>query len=220
MDNVLQQQLLAATQIIEQQVDAEIDQLDKLDSDDLDVLRERRLEAMKRAEKQKQDWMAAGHGKYEELGEESEFFATCKKSKNVVCHFYRDSTFSCKVVDKHLAILEPRHLETRFVRINAERSKFLVERLRIKMMPTICLALNGKTVDYVVGLDDVGGRQDFPTEMLEWRIARAGVIDYSGDLLVPPGEQSKSDAKSFLAGSGRNKKTIRGPAGDSSGDDD
>jgi len=220
MENVLEQQLLAATQVLEQQVDAELDQLEKLDADDIEMLRVRRLDAMKRAEKQKQEWLAAGHGNYEELNDESEFFATCKKSKNVVWHFYRDSTFACKIVDKHLALLAPRHLETHFVRINAERSKFLVERLRIKMMPTICLALNGKTVDYIVGLDDVGGREDFPTEMLEWRIARAGVIEYSGDLLVPPGDHVTGGAKSFLAGSGRNKKTIRGTTDDSSGDDD
>lgn len=40
--------------------------------------------------------------------------------------------------------------------------------------------------------------------MLEWRIAHADVIEYSGDLLVPPGQHSKSKLKI------KSKKTIRG----------
>jgi len=218
----VEQQLLAATQIVEQQVDTELQQLDQLDEDDFEALRQRRLQVIKHAEKQKQEWLAAGHGKYEELGDESEFFAANKKSKNMICHFYRDSTLSCKVVDKHLSLLAPKHVEARFVRINAERCKFLVERLRIKMLPTICVARNGKTVDYVVGLDDVGGRDDFPTDLLEWRLARSGVIDYSGDLLQPPGTggSSKSAALGSVFGARAGKKTIRGRDDDSDADDD
>jgi len=55
-----------------------------------------------------------------------------------------------------MALLAPRHLEARFTRLNAERAKFLMDRLRIKMMPTVCIARDGATCDYVVGLDDVG----------------------------------------------------------------
>jgi len=222
MENVLEQQLLAATELIEKQVDAELEQLEKLDEDDLEALRLRRLQAMKSAEKRKQDWLSLGHGKYEELADESEFFAASKKSKNLVCHFYRDSTPTCKIVDKHLAALASKHVEARFVRINAERCHFLVERLRIKVMPTICLARDGKTVDYVVGLDDVGGREDFPMEMLEWRIAQSGVIEYSGDLLQPPVSMTGSTGLKGLSGilAGKSKqKTIRGRDDDDSDDD-
>ena len=33
-------------------------------------------------------------------------------------------------------------------------------------------------VDYIVGFDDLGGTDDFSTDMMEWRIARADVINY------------------------------------------
>ena len=56
------QQLLSATEIIEQQVDAQLQQLDQLGEDDFDALRLRRLEGMKRATQQRQEWIAAGHG--------------------------------------------------------------------------------------------------------------------------------------------------------------
>ena len=220
MENVLEKKLLAATLAVEQQVDAELEQLDKVaeDEDELEILRRRRLEGMKVAQKQRQEWLASGHGVYEELADESEFFAASKKSRFFVCHFYRSSTPRCKIVDKHMALLAQRHLETRFSKIDAERAKFLVDRLRVKIMPTICLAKDGKTVDYIAGFDDLGGTDEFSTEVLEWRIARAGVIEYSGDLLNPP-LPGGATAKPKLFGHAT-KKTIRGHDSDDSDDSD
>jgi len=217
MANPMEQQILAATLAVEQQVDAELERLDKAadDEDELEILRRKRLESMKSAQKQHQEYLASGHGVYEELADESEFFAASKKSRFFVCHFFRSSTPRCKIVDKHLALLAPQHLETRFSRIDAERSKFLVDRLRIKMMPTICLAKDGKTVDYIAGFDDLGGIDEFSTEMLEWRIARAGVIEYSGDLLNPP---LPAGTKPKILGHGT-KKTIRGGQDSDDSDD-
>ncbi|XP_070552726.1 thioredoxin domain-containing protein 9-like [Ptychodera flava] len=214
-DAALQQQLMKVTEIIEGQVDAEIERLDQMDDDDMEKLRQRRLAAMKKEHEQKQEWLKIGHGQYSELPGEREFFDECKKSKHVVCHFYKDSTFRCKIVDKHLSILAPKHIETRFLKINAEKSPFLAERLRIKVIPTMALIKDGKTCDYVVGFDDVGGTDDFPTEMLEWRLGCAGVINYSGNLTEPPlpGGKSKSILKS------KPKKTIRGTVEDDSDDE-
>ncbi len=79
----------------------------------------------------------------------------------------------------------------------------IVERLRIKTLPTLALVKDAKTKDYVVGFTDLGNTDEFTTEMLEWRIAHADVIDYSGDLLVPPGQATKSKLKI------KSKKTIR-----------
>ena len=55
----------------------------------------------------------------------------------------------------------------------------------------MALVKDGKTIDYIVGFADLGNSDDFDTEMLEWRIARAAIIDYSGDLLVPPQQTKK-----------------------------
>merc|ERR1711976_97120 len=217
LQDALGNKLLQATQIMEQQVDAEINRLENMDEDDFEVLRRQRMQQLKKAQEQKQEWLVQGHGKYEEIADEKQFFEVSKKSKNVVCHFYRDSTFRCKIIDKHLAILAPKHMETKFVKINAEKCQFLVERLRIKVLPTICVAKEGKTIDYIVGFDDLGGHDEFPTEMLEWRLGRADVINYSGDLLSPP-TAGQSSKKSILGA--EKKKTIRGRDDDDSSDDD
>lgn len=218
MQNALENQLLQVTQMMESQVDAEIEKLDKMDDDDFESIRQRRMNQMKKAQEQKQAWLQAGHGEYSEIADEKEFFDACKKSKKVVCHFYRDSTFRCKIVDKHLAEIAKSHLETRFIKINAERSKFLVERLRITTLPTLCLAKEGKTVDYIVGFDDLGGVDDFPTVMMEWRLGRSDIINYSGDLLEPPTTGSKAPKGKKIFGKNPKTKTIRDD-GDSSSDD-
>lgn len=40
-----------------------------------------------------------------------------------------------------------------------------MERLKIWMLPTLALVKQEKTVDYVVGFDELGGRDDFHTEV-------------------------------------------------------
>lgn len=68
-----------------------------------------------------------------------------------------------------------------------------------------------------MGFDDLGGTDEFSTEMLEWRIARADVINYSGDLVNPPGSEN-AKPKNILLDS--KKKTIRGRGDDTDSDDD
>src|SRR5262249_21994907 len=55
-----------------------------------------------------------------------------------------------QVLDKHLSILAKQHIETRFVKIHAEKSPFLTERLKIVVLPTLALIKNAKVDDYVV----------------------------------------------------------------------
>ena len=59
-------------------------------------------------------------------------------------------TVHLQVMDKHMSILAKQHLETRFVKINAERSPFLAEKLKIIVLPTLALIKNAKVDDYVV----------------------------------------------------------------------
>lgn len=190
--------ILNAAKIVEQQVDAEIEKLEQLQEDDIEKLREKRLKQMKQLAAQQQEWRGKGHGEYRELSEEKMFFEECKQSDKVVCHFYRESTWRCKIVDKHLAILAPKHLETKFIKLSVERCPFLCDRLKIRIIPTIALVIDGKTKDYIKGFDDLGGHDEFPTEILEWRLGCAGVINYSGNLLEPPTIGGDKKSKGLL----------------------
>ncbi|CAG0879906.1 unnamed protein product [Darwinula stevensoni] len=218
MEKVIEQQLAKNLKVVEDFVDAEIERIDKMDGEELDAIRNQRLEALKKQAEQKQHWKQQGHGGYSELPEEKEFFNVTKQSENVICHFYRDSAFRCKIVDKHLNILAPKHIEARFIKLNADKTPFLAERLKIRVIPTILLVKNGKTKDYIVGFTDLGNHDEFSTEMLEWRIAQADVIEYNGDLLTPPDASKSERARpSLLTGK---KKTIREKGGNSDESDD
>lgn len=139
------------------------------------------------------------------MSDEKEFFQITKKSKDIVCHFYKIDSPRCKIVDLHLKRLAPQHLECRFVKLDVERCPFLTERLHIRVIPTLGLVKDSKTTDFIVGFTDLGNCDDFTTEMLEWRIARSQVIEYSGDLLTPPDKVKKQRQRTLLE-----KKTIRG----------
>lgn len=215
MEQLLAQQLLEAGKVVEAQLDSEIKRLDKLaaNEDDLEVLRERRLQAIKNDAIKKQEWRSNGHGVYTELADEKEFFQAGKKSNKLVCHFYRPTTLRCQIVDKHFELLAPQHLETRFIKINVERCPFLAQRLRIVVIPTIALVIDDKIKDYVVGFDDLGGTDDFSTATMEWRLARSKAINYSGDLTNPP--DVKAPASILGINKNRNLRSKRDESDDS-----
>merc|ERR1712093_658682 len=178
---------------------------------DLASLRKKRLQQMQKDAQLKKELAKIGHGKYEEIADEKEFFATAKKSEWMVCHFYRPSTWRCEIVDKHMKLLAPKCFKTRFVKIDAEKSPFLTERLKVFMLPTLALVNKGQVVDYVVGFDDMGGEDDFPTEALAARLSAAGVCEYEGGDIAAQMSQQKI-AKGYV---GR-----KAQKGDDSGSDD
>ncbi|KAK9401848.1 thioredoxin domain-containing protein 9 [Crotalus adamanteus] len=213
----LEAQMLQTAKIVEEQLDAEMQKMDQMDEDELELLKQKRLEALKKDQQQKQEWLSKGHGEYREIPSEREFFQEVKGSKNAVCHFYKDSTFRCLILDKHLTILAKKHIETKFIKLNAEKSPFLCERLHIKIIPTLALIKDGKTQDYVVGFTDLGNTDEFTTETLEWRLGYSDIINYSGNLMEPPFQSQKKFGTSFTK---LDKKTIRGKKYDSDSDDD
>lgn len=205
MDNpkvqeILEKQVLTVVKAVEDKIDDEISALDRLDLEDIEVLRERRLQQMKKMAEKRRQWVALGHGEYSEIQAEKEFFSVVKASDRVVCHFYREN-WPCKVMDKHLSILAKQHIETRFVKINAEKSPFLTEKLKIVVLPTLALIKKAKVDDYVVGFDELGGTDDFGTEELEDRLAKAQVIILEGESSLKP---SKSSAKTRSVRQGTN----------------
>lgn len=210
---ILEAQLYQAAQVIENAVDQEIAKLDQMDEDDLEKIRQRRLAELKERANKKEEWLAKGHGIYVELPSEKDFFDVCKQSSNMCVHFFRTTTIRCAIFDKHLSLLAPRHIECRFLKVDVEKSPFLVSRLGVRVLPTLILIKDEKVISRVIGFDDLGGHDDFSTEMLEWRLGVAGVIEYGGDLSQPP-DSMKGKKKNLTFK--RSTKTIRGGRRDDS----
>jgi hypothetical protein len=95
LPQILEQHVLSAAKAVEDKLDEQIAALERLDPDDIEALRERRMLQMRRAAERRAKWRALGHGEYTEVPEK-EFFSAAKASERLVCHFYRDN-WPCKV---------------------------------------------------------------------------------------------------------------------------
>lgn len=58
MEQIIQQKVAEVASKVEQHLDAEIEKLDNLNIDDIEKLREQRLQAMKNLHKKKQLWLS------------------------------------------------------------------------------------------------------------------------------------------------------------------
>ena len=213
------QALLQGAAAQEQTLEAELTQYDRLldDEDALEDLRRKRIQQLQKQHANNKKWRELGHGSYEELGSGStqgdardvakEFFQAAKESERMVVHFYRPSTRICDVFHAHLAKLAPKHLETRFVKINVEGcdhdgggASFLVERLGVVVMPTLVLVKDRKAFHHIRGFDEFGGSEDFSVNTLAFVLGNHGVTDLRD-------EEEVSDE--VLQSKGINKLSIR-----------
>ena len=160
------------------------DELDELAGDGeqrlLAAMREKRLAELKATTGKQQQWLGMGHGVYTDVVQD-DFLKQVTSSKYVVCHFYHPTFDTCRIIDHHLTLLAPRHLPTRFLHINADKAPFFVGKLQVKMLPTIVLFKDGIAIDRVVGFDELGGVDDFGTDVLEKRLAKGGVLLAKGE---------------------------------------
>jgi thioredoxin-like negative regulator of GroEL len=119
--------------------------------------------------------------RYQEVNDTKDFFNLCKKSQRVVAHFYRGVTPRCEIVDAHFERLAATHIETRFIKVDVEKNPFLVERLKVIVMPTIVLIKDGKTEHSIKGFDEFGGTDDFSTNDVAYVLSQHGVLNFEVD---------------------------------------
>lgn len=136
---------------------------------------EERISAARAEYTEKRTNLTLGHGNYEEITEQ-EFLGTVTKTDYVIVAFFHKDFERCKIVDMHLHKICKTHLEARFVRIDAEKCPFFVEKLCIQMLPTMILFENGVAIDRIIGFEELGGADDFPTMNLVRRLVKGGVL--------------------------------------------
>ena len=166
---------------MEQQLDDELHKMSKLNEEDLEDARRKRMEEMRGNQSNRKEYLKRQHGEVHQILDEKEFFGKMKGEEKMVWHFYRNSE-PCKVMTKHLRALAPMHLETLFCEIDAEKSPYLTEKLKIFMLPTLALVSKEKVMDYIVGMDDFGGGgDDFPTKNVKLVLQSKGMVDEEGE---------------------------------------
>ncbi len=76
----------------------------------------------------------------------------------------------------HLFKICREHEEARFVRLDAEKAPFFINKLAIQMLPTVIMFIDGVAQDRIVGFDELGACDDFPTIALTRRLIKGGVL--------------------------------------------
>jgi hypothetical protein len=98
------------------------------EDNDLRRIREQRLRQIRDVQREKLENIGKGHGQYREISQD-EFLNEMISSRTVVCHFYHSEFARCAVIDHHIQKLVQRHIETKFVKINAEKAPFFVSKV-------------------------------------------------------------------------------------------
>ena len=180
MEREQQTQEKAIRQKDEQDANEEMDdELDDLmDEEEEKIMRqikEQRLAQMKEEYQENQKNKALGTGTYDEILE-TEFLPTVTKTQYVVCAFFHKDFERCKIIGMHLKKIAPNHTETLFVKIDAERAPFFVNKLQIRTLPTIVCFEDGVAIDQIVGFEELGEEDDFPTMNLIRKLVKIGMV--------------------------------------------
>eukprot|EP01068_Selenidium_serpulae_P010759 Selendium_serpulae@DN5525_c0_g1_i1.p1 len=163
--------------------------------DDIATVRERRIAQMKKQQKEADENKALGHGTYDEI-KQDEFLKAVTSSHRAVVHFYHKSFQRSKIFDRHLLPIAQKHVSARFIKIDAEKSPFFVEKLAIRVLPTVVIFIDGVAKYRIVGFQELGG-DDFPTGRLAKLLKRNDGITESlqdyGDGNVVEDDDYESD---------------------------
>ncbi|KAF3786794.1 Thioredoxin domain-containing protein [Nymphaea thermarum] len=157
-------------------VDQEVDLDELMDDPELEKLHSDRIAALKSEIEKRQVLQRLGHGEYREISE-GDFLAEVTKTEKVICHFYHREFYRCKIVDKHLKSLAPRHIDTKFIKLDAENAPFFVAKLAVRTLPCIIMFRNGIATERIIGFQDLGGKDDFTTATLERLLIKKGIIE-------------------------------------------
>jgi hypothetical protein len=69
--------------------------------------------------------------KRSDVKDEKDFLLITTSTPKVICHFYHPDFRRCSLMTKHLETLAEKHFTTKFIKLQAEKAPFLVERLKV-----------------------------------------------------------------------------------------
>jgi len=179
----VQSAVLSAATSVEASLDEQLSALPSLPTpedgeDDLAAVRAARMAALRAAAADRAAWSAAGHGSVGEGLSEKELLAATKASTRLVAAFVRPGggNVYATELEAHLTKLAGAHLETRFVRMDAERSPFLSNKLRLRVLPALVWFRGGKVARVLHGLGEVDPSGRFTTGVLEAVLFEGGML--------------------------------------------
>lgn len=158
----------------------EVDLDELMDDPELEKLHAERIAALKKEAEKRQALKRVGHGEYRDISE-GDFLGEVTGSEKVICHFYHREFYRCKIMDKHLKSLALKHIDTKFIKLDAENAPFFIAKLGVKTLPCVILFRKGIAIDRLIGFQDMGGKDDFMTKTLENLLIKKGIISEKKD---------------------------------------
>lgn len=155
------------------EAEARVKQAQEDEEADIQRIRQARIDRMKREKADEEKNLAKGHGEVTSITQD-EFLPLVTGSTRCVVHFYHRQFERCQVIDARLKALAPLHPEARFARIDAEKAPFFVERLAIRVLPTIACFEDGKLIGRKVGYN--GETEAETLYDIESELERLGVL--------------------------------------------
>mmetsp|Transcript_20340 Transcript_20340/g.20460 ORF Transcript_20340/g.20460 Transcript_20340/m.20460 type:complete len:303 (-) Transcript_20340:39-947(-) len=152
------------------------------EDNELRILRQQRLKQIKLQHTEKIENLAKGHGQYREVVQD-EFLNEVTTSVRVIAHFYHRDFPRCEIMNHHLAKLATRHIETKFIKINADKAPFFVDKLTIRTIPTLVYLIDGVAKGKLVGFEEIaakmpeGKEDEWPTIFLARILAANNMIN-------------------------------------------
>lgn len=168
-------------------------------------LREARIQQLASELKRSKQLRSEGFGSYDQIKDEKALMETTTTTKYCIVHFFKPDFNRCRIMDEHLSALAPVHLQTRFLRIDVEHAPFLVEKLKVKVLPCVIAFVDGVGVDRIVGFEGLGYSEDtFKTRDLELRLIGAGVLEKEGGVGIGSVNNGRRIRESREAGDDNN----------------
>jgi len=167
------------------------------DDAELEAIRQRRLHEMRAMQAKTAQQRALGHGEVRTITQD-EFLPECTGSSEwVAVHFFHSEFERCKIMDHHLKLIAPTQLNCKFLRMDADKAPFFVQKLNIKTLPTLMVFREGKAVNRLMGFEGLAPNPNEPdkwhTKRLERWLARTGAIEYKVTTGDEEGEEEVDD---------------------------
>ncbi|KAF3479805.1 thioredoxin domain-containing protein c [Arthroderma uncinatum] len=112
-----------------------------------------------------------------------------------VIHFFHSGFARCSIMDKHITTLAEAHNkrgkdDARFARVDVRNVPFIVEKLKIRVLPCVLGFIDGAVVERITGFEGLvdmnalmgkkgaadSSGDEFKTSMLEFRLVQSGLL--------------------------------------------
>ncbi|KAL4985653.1 thioredoxin-like protein [Aspergillus falconensis] len=106
------------------------------------------------------------------------------QTQRCVIHFAHPDFARCATMDDHIRALAARHQDVRFARVDVRGTPFVVDKLKIRVLPCVIGFSDGVALERVLGFEGLGpggtaGLEGFNTASLEKRLLGKGILSHA-----------------------------------------